>query len=114
MNFRVHRWLAANRSQSGYQPNMDIVTHIRRGRGPFFGGLKKLAKAILALHLPTDGPLKPFWRAMYGLHVFIREMWVWSRRFFWNEPLFRAYCESVGARFAMEELPFIQGCGRIV
>jgi acetyltransferase-like isoleucine patch superfamily enzyme len=93
---------------------MSLITKVRRGKGPFWGGLKRLAKAVLTMHMPTGGPLKPFWRAMYSLHVFIRESWIWFRRFFWNEPLFRSYCESVGVRFEMEELPYIQGCGRIV
>jgi len=93
---------------------MSIITQIRRGKGPFWGGLKRLAKALLTMHVPVGGPLRPFWRVMYSLHVFIRELWIWSRRFFWNEPLFRSYCESVGSRFQLEELPYIQGAGRIV
>ena len=48
------------------------------------------------------------------MHVGLREGWIWARRFFWCEPLFRSQCQAVGSRFQMEELPYIQGRGRIV
>lgn len=90
-----------------------LIKNLRRGEGPFWGTMKGLAKRVLSFHLPATGVLRPFWRGMYALHVAIRELWVWSRRFFWNEPLFRSQCSSVGSRFRMEELPYINGAGRI-
>jgi acetyltransferase-like isoleucine patch superfamily enzyme len=90
-----------------------LLSRIRRGEGPFWGTLKRMALAVLSFHLPTGGPLRPFWRLMYSLHVCIRESWIWFRRFFWNEPLFRSQCVSVGSGFRMEELPYIQGHGQI-
>jgi len=86
---------------------------LRRGEGPFWGALKSAAKSVLAFHIPTGGPLRPLFRGLYRVHVAVRETWVWSRRFFWNEPLFRSRCESVGVGFRMEELPYMGGRGRI-
>src|SRR5436309_1209299 len=41
-------------------------------------------------------------------------LWEWAVRFFWSDPLSRCQCESVGARFVMGPLPYINGVGRIV
>ncbi|WP_322975331.1 acyltransferase [Aporhodopirellula aestuarii] len=48
------------------------------------------------------------------MHVLMRESWLWAMRVIWSEPLFRSQCESVGARFQMEQLPYIVGRGRIL
>jgi acetyltransferase-like isoleucine patch superfamily enzyme len=93
---------------------MNWATKLRRGEGPFWGRLKKSAQAVLAFHLPVNGLTRPGFRLLYRVHVGIRETWIWARRFFWNEPLFRSQCERVGAGFQMEELPYITGAGRIV
>ena len=91
-----------------------MLEKLRRGEGPFWGRLKRTAKAVLSFHLPVNGLTRPFFRLCYRAHVFVRETWIWTRRFFWNEPLFRSQCESVGGRFQMEELPYVTGVGRIV
>ena len=71
-------------------------------------------KGMRAFHLPVNGLTRPVFRGCYRLHVFARESLIWARRFFWAEPLFRSQCESVGAGLRMEDLPYIQGRGRIV
>lgn len=93
---------------------MSLLTKLRRGEGPFWGPLKRSAKAVVAFHLPVNAVTRPVFRVLYRLHVAVRELWVWTRRFFWNEPLFRSQCESVGRGFRMEELPYMGGRGRIV
>jgi len=93
---------------------MSIIAKIRRGQGPVWGTLKKIAKRALNLHLPVNGVTRPFGKLLYQFHVFVRESWIGLRRFFWNEPLFRSMCESVGSGFEMEELPYLQGHGRIL
>ncbi len=93
---------------------MSWVAKLRRGDGPFWGRMKSAAKAVLSFHLPVNGLTRPPFRFCYRFHVLARETWIWARRFFWYEPLFRSQCESVGARFQMEELPYIVGAGRIV
>jgi acetyltransferase-like isoleucine patch superfamily enzyme len=93
---------------------MSWVANLRRGEGPFWGRAKRAARAVLAFHVPVNALTRPAFRLCYRFHVLVRETWVWARRFFWNEPLFRSQCESVGAGFQMEELPYIQGRGRIV
>ncbi|MEX2175666.1 MAG: acyltransferase, partial [Pirellulaceae bacterium] len=93
---------------------MKLVRNIKRGEGPYCTGLKRLARQGLSLHLPVNRATRPLWRLCYGLHVTLRETWIWLRRFCWNEPLFRSQCESVGNGFQMEELPYLQGQGRIV
>lgn len=93
---------------------MSLVTKIRKGEGPLWGRLKRLVKLFLGFHLPVNAITLPFYRGLYRFHVSVRESWIWFRRFFWNEPLFRSQCESVGAGLRMEELPYIQGKGSII
>ncbi|HEX4612250.1 MAG TPA: acyltransferase [Urbifossiella sp.] len=93
---------------------MSWVTKLRRGEGPVWGRLKRAARAVLSFHIPVNGLTRPAARGLYRVHVGVREGFIWARRFFWNEPLFRGQCESVGPGFRMEELPYINGAGRIV
>jgi acetyltransferase-like isoleucine patch superfamily enzyme len=92
---------------------MSLVSKLRRGEGPVWGRLKRAARAALSFHVPVNRLTRPLFRLLYGLHVAVREGVIWARRFFWNEPLFRSQCERVGDRFQMEELPYLQGDGRI-
>lgn len=93
---------------------MSWVVKLRRGDGPVWGRLKRLARAVLGFHIPVNAWTRSTFRLLYGFHVLVRETWIWFRRFFWNEPLFRSQCESVGERLQIEELPYIQGSGRMV
>ncbi len=93
---------------------MSTLTSIKRGQGPVWSRAKRAARAALAFHLPAGGVTRPLWRGLYAVHVVVRESFIWARRFFWNEPLFRSQCSAVGSGFWMEELPYIQGHGRIV
>ena len=92
---------------------MSVIMRLKRGEGPVWSRLKRAARATLAFHLPVNALTRPVWRGLYGLHVAGREGLIWGRRFFWNEPLFRSQCASVGRRFWMEEMPYLQGTGRI-
>lgn len=92
---------------------MSLARKLRRGEGPFWGRLKRLAIAALTVHLPAGGPARPLFALLYRFHVVAREGLLWARRFFWNEPLFRSQCESVGPGLWMEELPALRGRGRI-
>lgn len=93
---------------------MGIGQKIREGRGPIWGSLKWCARKVLSFHIPVVGPTRPLFKLLYRLHVGLRETWIWGARFFWFEPLFRSQCESVGDGFQMEQLPYLQGSGRIV
>jgi acetyltransferase-like isoleucine patch superfamily enzyme len=93
---------------------MSIADRLRRGEGPLWGPLKRFAKAVLGWHLPVNSITRPFFAGLYRLHCFIRESMIAMIKFFWNEPLFRSQCESVGDGLRMEKLPYIQGRGRIV
>lgn len=93
---------------------MSWATKLRRGEGPFWGRAKRAAKVVRSVHVPVNALTRPVFGLLYRFHVFVRESWVWARRFFWNEPLFRSQCESVGPGLVMEELPYIVGSGRIV
>ena len=93
---------------------MSLAAKLRRGEGPVFGPLKRALKAILGAHIPVNALTRPLFRCLYRLHVFVRETWIWAKKFFWTEPLFRSQCESVGPGLRMEELPYIAGVGRIV
>ena len=93
---------------------MGPIERIRRGEGPFWGRMKRTAKAVLSFHIPANRLTLPIFRIAYRFHVVVRESWIWTKRFFWNEPLFRSQCVSVGSGFQMEQLPYIVGTGRIV
>lgn len=93
---------------------MSVLSRLKRGDGPIWGRLKRTARGLLGIHLPVNRLTRPLWRGLYSLHVLVRESWIWARRFFWNEPLFRSQCAAVGSGLWMEELPYLQGRGRIV
>jgi acetyltransferase-like isoleucine patch superfamily enzyme len=76
--------------------------------------LKSAARRVLSWHLPVNAFTRPCFRALYVGHVLVREAVIAAQRFLWNEPLFRSQCEAVGARFWMEQLPYLQGLGRII
>jgi acetyltransferase-like isoleucine patch superfamily enzyme len=92
---------------------MWLIENLRRGQGPVWSRLKRTARAGLAIHLPVNAATRPVWRGLYAVHVTARESLIWARRFFWNEPLFRSQCASVGEGFWMEELPYLHGRGHI-
>lgn len=92
---------------------MSLLSRLKRGEGPVWSRLKSTARAALGFHLPVNRVTRPLWRSLYTLHVTVREGWIWARRFFWNEPLFRSQCASVGSGLWMEELPYLQGHGEI-
>jgi carbonic anhydrase/acetyltransferase-like protein (isoleucine patch superfamily) len=92
---------------------MSLFAKIRRGEGPFWGGVKSLLKWTLRFHLPVFWLTRPFFALCYYVHVFIRETWLRFARFFWYEPLFRSQCQRVGEGFEMETLPYIHGSGHI-
>lgn len=93
---------------------MGILTKVRRGKGPVWGSLKRLAGRALHCHLPVPVPAKPFFGLLYCLHVLLRECGIWALRFLWYEPLFRSQCALVGEAFQMEKLPYITGRGQIM
>jgi len=93
---------------------MNPVILIRRGEGPVWGRLKRLAQAILRLHLPVVPLTRPFFRMLYWLHVGVRDGGIFLLNFFWFEPLFRSQCTAVGRGVAIEFLPFISGNGKII
>lgn len=92
---------------------MSWTAKIRRGEGPLWGTLKRVARVVLSFHIPVAGPTRWLFAGLYRFHVAVREGWIWARRFFWYEPLFRSQCASVGPGFHMEQLPYVQGNGRI-
>ncbi len=92
---------------------MSLREKIRTGHG-VWGVVRKVVKAVRTFHIPVNGLTRWAFRLLYRLHVGMREGAIWARRFFWNEPLFRSQCEAVGPGLRMEELPYLQGRGRIV
>jgi acetyltransferase-like isoleucine patch superfamily enzyme len=93
---------------------MSFSQQVRRGHGPFWGTLRRAAKAVLHAHVPVTPLTRPLFAGLYRLHVAGREGLAAVLRFVWYEPLFRSQCAAVGAEFRMEQLPYIQGRGRIV
>ena len=93
---------------------MSIAVRIRKGQGPYWGTLKRLAVRARQVHIPVLPVTKPLFGLLYRAHVSALAAAEWASRFFWYEPLFRSQCAAVGAGFRMERLPYITGRGRIV
>jgi acetyltransferase-like isoleucine patch superfamily enzyme len=93
---------------------MSIAVKLRKGEGPFWGTLKRVARSVLHFHLPVSRWNRPIFGLLYRSHVVVRESVAWALRFFWFEPLFRSQCAEIGDDFRMEQLPYITGRGRIV
>jgi acetyltransferase-like isoleucine patch superfamily enzyme len=72
-----------------------------------------MVKAVLKYGIPVTPLSRPVFSALYTLHVFVREIGIWSLRFFYYEPLFRSQCRRVGKRLWMEKLPYIVNHGSI-
>ena len=75
---------------------------------------KRVAKLVLQWHLPVGALSRPFFAALYRMHVAARGAAGWSLRMFWYEPLWRSQCRTVGRRFRMEQMPYLVGRGDIV
>ncbi len=93
---------------------MSLLTKVRTSNAPPWRTVRSVVKGTLTMHVPATGPMRMVFRALFGLHIVIREGVLWGLRFVWYEPLFRSLCERVGTRFRMERLPYLTGNGRIV
>lgn len=116
--FGAARFLTYNNGVSaddrpGGGPRVNLLVKLRRGEGPFWGRLKAFIKGLFRLHIPVFWLTRPVFALLYYLHVAVREGAARLARFFWYEPLFRSQCASVGSGFVMEQLPYINGSGRI-
>ena len=85
----------------------NLIVKIKKRENWFFFAIYSSVKMIMSFHIPVAGIIKPLFMIMYSLHVFLREFIYWAARFFYNEPLFRSQCVSVGDKFVMDKLPFI-------
>jgi acetyltransferase-like isoleucine patch superfamily enzyme len=90
------------------------MTEARSAGATLRSSIKPLALRVLTAHVPVTGPLRSLFGLLYAAHVGAREAIGQALRFVWYEPLLRSQCESVGAGFRMEQLPYIWGSGRIV
>jgi acetyltransferase-like isoleucine patch superfamily enzyme len=75
--------------------------------------LKNVIKNMLKCGIPVNCLTRPFFSALYLVHVGIREGGIWALRLFYYEPLFRSQCRAVGKGLWMEELPYIVNSGAI-
>lgn len=89
-----------------------LATKVREGQGSW-RPIKRAARGVLSFHVPVAGPTRALFRGAYRLHVAAAEFGRWALRFLWFEPLFRSQCAEVGSGFRMEQMPYIQGGGRI-
>jgi acetyltransferase-like isoleucine patch superfamily enzyme len=93
---------------------MNPIVKLRRGEGPFWGSLKWLIKKVRTFHLPVFWLTWPLFAFLYHFQAGCRRAAGAFIRFFWSEPLFRSQCAHIGTAFRMEDLPYIDGTGRIV
>jgi acetyltransferase-like isoleucine patch superfamily enzyme len=84
-----------------------LVLRIKRGDSPFFGALRKFAKAVLTSNFPVPGFLNPLLRLIFDLQGGIAEFFRWAFSYFIREPLFRSRCASVGKRFRLFRMPYV-------
>jgi len=95
-------------------PSMpSFLLKIRRGEGPFYGSLKRIASRILSSGFPLPRFLYPVGRFFFELHHAVEMTLRWLVSYFYSEPLFRCRCESVGKRFKVWRMPFIAGHPKI-
>jgi len=70
-------------------------------------------KSILRFSIPVNKLTKPVFKALYGLHVFMRELLIWLSKSLYFDPLFKSQCVHVGKGLWMEKMPYIVGNGEI-
>lgn len=82
-----------------------VLLKIRRGEGPFWGGVRGFAKAAVGLQIPIGGPTR--WLYLFGYRTF----WWFERllsrvlNFLFRAPAFRSRCERAGSIYAAK-LPY--------
>jgi acetyltransferase-like isoleucine patch superfamily enzyme len=86
-----------------------MMSHIMSARQT----IKSMVKAVLKCGIPVTTFSRPFFSALYTLHVLVRETGIWVIRFFYYEPLFRSQCRQIGKGLWMEKLPYIVNRGAI-
>jgi len=91
----------------------NFALRIRRGQTPFYRSLKEIAISIRSSALPTPGFLTPVARLLFYLHQALWRASGIARAWFYNGPLFRARCESVGKQFRVCRMPYVVGHARI-
>jgi acetyltransferase-like isoleucine patch superfamily enzyme len=91
-----------------------LIVKLRRGEGPFWGSLKWAIKKVRTFHIPVFWLTWPLFAFLYHFQAGCRRAIGGCVRFFWSEPLFRSQCAHVGTGLRMEDLPYIDGTGRIV
>ncbi|HZS55429.1 MAG TPA: acyltransferase [Bryobacteraceae bacterium] len=86
-----------------------ISLKVRRGEGPFYGGIRKVAKGLLHSNLPLPGFLRPVYRVLYHLHFLVLYAFRWALNYFYREPAFRSRCTKVGKNLHMWLMPDVTG-----
>ncbi len=82
---------------------------MRRGDGPFYAGIRRIAKGMLRSNLPLPGFVRPFYRGLYQLHFGVRYAFRWALNYLYREPAFRSRCKSVGRNLHLWLLPDVTG-----
>ncbi len=93
---------------------MKLRDRVKSGDGRMWSVARCLFRFARSSHLPVPPVIQALFILLYRIHVFFRESIIGILRFFYNEPLFRSQCASIGRGFRMEQLPYIQGRGKIV
>lgn len=90
-----------------------FLLKIKRGETPFFRFLNKLARSVRTANLPLPGAVNPLLGRLYALHQGVMGVLRGAVSYFYNEPLFRGRCESIGKRFALTKMPFVVSHAKI-
>src|SRR5690242_1001307 len=82
---------------------------VRRGEGPFYGRLNRMAKAMRSASMPVPGFLLPLAGLLFRLQQGIGNSWRWAWSFFILGPLFRGRCKTMGRNVHVARMPFVIG-----
>lgn len=94
-------------------PFESLILKAKRAETPFYARLKRLARAVLAFHLPLPRVLDPIFLLLRSLQILNYEITERICVACYRYPVFRALCVSIGERLQMERLPNVSGPIRI-
>jgi acetyltransferase-like isoleucine patch superfamily enzyme len=90
-----------------------VALKVRRAETPFYRRVKQVAVSVRSASMPVPGFLNPIFRTLFYSHQALWRASGFLRSYFYNAPLFRARCESVGRQFRVCRMPYVVGHAKI-
>ncbi len=86
-----------------------FILKIKRGDGPFFGFLRRIAVGLQRSNLPVPRFAYPLYRGVYHAHFTVLYGARWTLNYVYREPLFRSRCRICGQRLSLWLGPRVTG-----